>query len=162
VGETVTVSGTADDPDGDEPVILSWEAVQVHDGNHEHPLRSPEASERPTNPDENHVAVRLTATDSQGLSKTVEQIVRPDTVPLTLRADPSNPKIGVGGEQIRGQDTVTAWVGDNIGVTAPRRQDRYGRVWAFKSWSDGGPATHTIISPGEAKTYAATFRRVSR
>jgi hypothetical protein len=29
-------------------------------------------------------------------------------------------------------------------------------------WSDGGPATHTIIPPEEAKTHTATFRRVGR
>ena len=174
VGEPVTASGTATDPDRDDPVTLSWQAVQVHDGNHEHPLQSAEAANSltfngppaeglySTNPDKNYVEVRLTATDSEGLSKTVEQIVRPDTVQLTFRADPSILKIRVGGEQIRGQATPTSWVGDSISVTAPRQQDRDGRVWAFKSWSDGGPATHTIITPEEAKTYTATFRRVSR
>lgn len=174
VGEPVTASGTATDSDGDAPVSLSWQAVQVHDDNHEHPLQSAEASDSltfngppaeglySTNPDENFVVVRLTATDSQGLSKTVERVVRPDTVQITFRADPSNLKIRVGGEQIKGQVTPTSWVRDSISVTAPRQQDRDGRIWAFKSWSDGGPATHTITSPEDPQTYTATFRRVSR
>jgi hypothetical protein len=108
------------------------------------------------------VAVRLTATDAQGLSKTVERIVPPDTVPLTFRANPLDLKIRVGGEQIRGQKTVNAWVGDNISVTAPRQQDRDGHIWAFRSWSNGGPSTHTIAAPQSSKTYTATFRRASR
>jgi glucose/arabinose dehydrogenase len=174
VGETYTASGAADDPDGDEPVTLSWEVAQVHDNNHEHPAAEPQTGPdltfkgQPaeglysTDPQQNYLVVRLTATDSEGLSKTVEQIVRPDTVPLTFRADPSMLKIRVGGEQVRGQDTVTAWVRDGISVTAPRQQDRYGRVWAFKSWSDGGPATHTVISPEDPKTYTAAFKRVRR
>ena len=173
VGETHTARGTATDPDTG-PVTLSWQAVQVHDNNHEHPLQSAEASDRlmfngppaeglySTDPDENYVVVRLTATDSLGLSKTIERVVRPETVQLTFRADPSNLKIRVGGEQVRGQSTVTAWVGDGISVTAPRQQDRDGRVWAFRSWSDGGPATHTITAPEDPKTYTATFRRASR
>jgi hypothetical protein len=115
-----------------------------------------------TNPQENYLEVRLTATDSQGLSKTVGRIVRPDTVPLTFRANPLDLKIRVGGEQVRGQKTVTAWVGDGISVTAPRQRDRDGHVWAFRSWSDGGPATHTITSPSDPETYTATFRRASR
>jgi hypothetical protein len=83
-------------------------------------------------------------------------------VQLTFRANPSDLKIRVGGEQIRGQQTLTAWVNDAISVTAPRQRDRDGHVWAFRSWSDGGPATHTITSPEEAKTYTANFKRVRR
>lgn len=174
VGETYTASGTADDSDGDEPLALGWEVAQVHDNNHEHPAAEPQTGPNltfrgqpseglySTDPQQNYLVVRLTATDSEGLSKTVERIVRPDTVQLTFRAEPSNLKIRVGGEQIRGQATVTAWVGDSISVTAPRQQDRYGRVWAFKSWSDGGPATHAITSPEDPKTYTATFMRASR
>lgn len=44
VGEPVTASGTATDPDGDAPVTLSWQAVRSHDGNHGHTLKSAEAS----------------------------------------------------------------------------------------------------------------------
>ena len=174
VGETYTASGTANDPDGDDPITLNWEVAQVHDNNHEHPLQQdvpgdsvtfngpPAEGLYSTNPDENHVVVRLTATDSEGLSENAERVVRPDTVRLTFRADPSDLKIRVGGEQIRGQKTVTAWVGDGISVTAPRQQDRDGHVWAFRSWSDGGPATHTITAPEDPRTYTATFRRASR
>ncbi len=173
VGEVYTAAGTATDPDGDG-VTLKWEVAQVHDDNHEHPLQQdvpgdsvtfngpPAEGLYSTNPQQNYLEVRLTATDFEGLSKTVERIVRPDTVPLTFRANPLDLKIRVGGEQIRGQKTVAAWVGDNISVTAPRQQDRDGHVWAFRSWSDGGPATHTITAPESPGTYTATFRRVSQ
>ena len=174
VGEPITASGTATDPDRDDPVTLKWEVAQVHDNNHEHPLKQEVPGESvtfngppaeglySTNPDENYVEVRLTATDSEGLSRTVGRIVRPDTVPLTFRADPSDLKIRVGGEQVKGQVTPTAWVGDNISVTAPRQRDRDGHVWAFRSWSNGGTAAHTITAPENPETYTATFRRVSR
>lgn len=174
VGQSYTANGTAADPDGDGPVTLSWEVAQFHDENHEHPLQQdvtgnsvtfngpPAEGLFSTEPAQNYVVVRLTATDPQGLSKTVERIVRPDTVQLTFRAAPSDLKIRVGGEQIRGQRTVTAWVGDGISVTAPRQQDRDGHVWTFRSWSDGGASTHTVTAPENPQAYTATFKRANR
>jgi hypothetical protein len=178
VGETYTASGTATDPDGDG-VTLSWEVAQVHDENHEHPLKQgvsggsvdfngpPSEGLFSTDPAQNYAVVRLTATDSLGLSRTVERIVRPQTVDLTFRTQPSDLKVTVFGQVIRGQRTVTAWVGDDLRVVAPRQRDRDGHTWAFKSWSDGGPATHVIDAPPAdapegGRTLTANFRKVSR
>jgi hypothetical protein len=178
VGEPYTVDGTADDPDNDG-VTLSWEVAQVHDENHEHPLKQDVPGESvefngppseglfSTEPTQNYAVVRLTATDSLGLSNTIERIVRPQTVDLTFRTQPSDLKVTVFGQVIRGERTVTAWVGDDLRVVAPRQRDRDGHTWAFKSWSDGGPATHVIDAPPAdapegGRTFTANFRKVSR
>jgi hypothetical protein len=178
VGEAYTATGDATDTDGDE-FTLSWEVAQVHDENHEHPLKQdvpgdsvdfngpPSEGLFSTDPAQNYAVVRLTATDSLGLSKTVERVVRPQTVDLTFRTRPSDLKVTVFGEVIRGERTVTAWVGDDLRVVAPRQRDRDGRTWGFRSWSDGGPATHVIDAPPadapeDGRTFTANFRRVSR
>ncbi len=63
---------------------------------------------------------------------------------------------------IRGERTVTAWAGDNLQLIAQRQKDADGRTWAFRSWSDGGDATHTIQAPEDPTTYTATFQRLRR
>ena len=97
-------------------------------------MRAPGGGPVLDEPDDNYVVVRLVATDTLGLSETVERIVRPDTVQLTFRADPSDLRIRIGGEQIRGQETVTAWVRDDISVTAPRQQDHDGHDLNAQTW----------------------------
>jgi glucose/arabinose dehydrogenase/PKD repeat protein len=173
VGAAHTATGGATDPD-DDTVALSWEVAQVHDENHEHPLKQgvsggsvdfngpPSEGLFSMDPARNYVVVRLTATDPLGLSKTVERVVRPRSVDLTFATRPSGLKITVFGEVIRGQRTVTAWVGDDLRVVAPRQRDRDGHTWAFKSWSDGGTATHVVDAPESPETYTATFGRASR
>ena len=179
VGEAYTATGDANDPDVGDEVTLSWEAAQVHDENHEHPLKQgvsggivgfngpPAEGLFSTDPVQNYAVVRLTATDSLGLSKTVERIVRPQTVDLTFRTQPSDLKVTVFGRLIRGERTVSAWVGDDLRVVASRQRDRDGRTWGFRSWSDGGSATHVIDAPPadapeNRRTFTANFRRVSR
>jgi hypothetical protein len=173
VGAAHTATGDATDPD-DDTVTLSWEVAQVHDENHEHPLQQggsggivnfsgpPSEGLFSTDPTQNYAVVRLTATDALGLSKTVERIVRPQTVDLTFGTQPSDLKVTVFGQVIRGQRTVTAWVGDDLRVVAPRQRDRDGRTWELRSWSDGGTATHVVEAPENPETYTATFRRASR
>jgi hypothetical protein len=88
--------------------------------------------------------------------------LRPETVDLRFVPSPSDLKIRVNGKTFGGPESLTSWVGYDLNVAAPRQRDRYGRVWAFKSWSDGGPATHTISAPEDPKTYTAAFKRVRR
>lgn len=176
-GETaqanITATGSATDPDGDT-VTLEWEVVQHHDANHAHPYANgtgdsfmfPGAEPEglySTDPLGNYLEVRLTARDSLGLASEPATIeLRPETVELRFVPNPLDLKLTIAGKVFRGPQTLTSWVGQDLNVGAPRQRDREGRTWAFKSWSDGGPATHTIVAPEDAKTYTATFRRGSR
>lgn len=171
--EYITATGSATDPDGDA-VVLEWEVVQHHDANHSHPYAGGTGSPftfpgaepeglYSTDPQGNYLEVRLTARDSLGLASEPTTIqLRPETVELRFVPDPSDLKLTVSGKAFRGPRTLTSWVGHDLHVGAPRQRDRNGRTWAFRSWSDGGAAAHTIDSPESPETYTATFRRVAR
>jgi hypothetical protein len=174
VGGDYTATGSATDPDGDAPVGLTWEVVQRHDDNHEHPLENATgngvsfAGPKPeglysTNPDENFVEVRLTATDSLDLSKTVTRRLPPRTAEITFKTDPAGLRLNIAGERVTTSQTprVTSWVGYEMNVFAPR-QRKDGRTYEFRSWSDGGAAEHAIKTPEQPTDYTATFRKTRR
>ena len=88
VGEILTLSGSANDPEdgslGD--VHLTWE-VRQHHHTHYHPYLDPTVGNNLTvvapepedffSTDDSYIEVRLTATDSKGLSTTVSRNVEP-------------------------------------------------------------------------------------
>ncbi len=172
VGETITLSGSAtDEQDGTlASSRLSWNVVQHH-GTHTHPFYSgtgnnltfaapaPEDLAATTN---SYLTVRLTATDSQGLSQTVAQRLNPKKVGITFATSPTGLKVGVNGASVSTTRTLTSWYGYRLNVSAPTQKDSAGITWAFDKWSDGGTASHTIVTPSSAKTYTATFRRPTK
>ena len=175
VGETITASGIATDPDGGA-VGLSWEVLQHHDGNHAHPWKSdpgtgpdneftfsgsaPEGLYS-TDPAENYLELRLTATDSLGLSKTVTRKLRPKVVDLTFATRPYDFGLRINGELVEAPAPLRSWQGYKLNVSAPSQRLRPGgRLWVFQSWSDGGARDHTITTPAQPPTsYEATFQR---
>ena len=175
VGGDYAATGSATDPDGDVPVGLMWEVVQRHDGNHEHTLESAAgeglafSGPKPeglysTDPGGNYVEVRLTATDSLGLSKTVFRRLTPRTTELAFGTEPAGLRLEIAGESVstsRGP-TITSWVGYDLNVFAPR-QRRDGRTYAFRSWSDGETAAGRVITtPEQPSEYTSSFRRLRR
>jgi hypothetical protein len=106
------------------------------------------------------VEVRLTATDSRGLSRTVTRRVEPHRVGVTLATRPSGLRLSLNGTAIRAPRTVTSWEGYGLRVGAAGQKDRYGRTLRFYRWSDGGAATHTVTTPASATTRTASFRYV--
>jgi glucose/arabinose dehydrogenase len=171
VGETLTLRGSATDPQDGQlgDASLSWEVLQWHDGSHTHPWFSgtgndrtfkapPPESTHSTDPSGNYLEIRLTATDSQGLSKTTTLNLRPETVELTFETKPTGLRLKVNDRKLRAPQTLISWEGYELKVTAPAQEDEKGRRWVFRSWSDGGGATHTIITPADSATYVATFK----
>jgi glucose/arabinose dehydrogenase len=179
VGQEFTATGsvtdTEDEADGDPSTAptLEWEVRRYHDGNHFHPWDSGPGGSLPftapppeglssTNPTMNFLEVRLTATDSLGLSKTVVRRLKPRTVDMRFRSEPLNFVLRVNGRKFRAPRTFTSWEGFALNVDIRRQRDRHGRLWAFKSWSDGGMKGHAIETPDASTTYTATFRRIRR
>lgn len=181
VGEKITLSGKVTDTedDGDENAntvpTLSWEVIRHHNGSHSHPWFSgsdnDQTFEAPapedllsTDPDGNYLEIKLTATDSEGLSRTVSQRLLPKTVDVSFATYPAGLRVSVNGIGIYSARTLTSWEGYKLNVYAPPRQKirQHPRAWAFVSWSDGGAYTHTITTPGEPTTYTAAFRRLRR
>jgi glucose/arabinose dehydrogenase len=172
VGQSFTATGSVvdaeDDGDGDAATApaLRWEVRRYHDGNHFHPwsdgasfVAPPPESLFSTDPRKNYLQIRLTATDSLGLSRTVSKRLVPKTVDVRFETGPINLKLDINGYTFRAPEVFTSWEGYALNVAARRQRDGRGRLWVFDHWSDGRAGAHTIKTPGDPRTYKAYFRR---
>ena len=171
-GEGITARGVATDAEDGQlaGASLEWEVLQHHDGNHTHPWDSGTGGELTfagpapeglfsTDPAGNYLEIRLTATDSLGLKKTVTRQLRPKTVEVRFETQPSGLRLKVNGQGFAAPRMFVSWEGYALNVYAPRQVDRLGRTWVFGSWSDGGAKYHAITTPTNPTTYTATFKR---
>jgi PKD repeat protein len=168
VGQTITLTGSATDvPDGAlPPSALSWR-VLLHQGATTTNVFGPTTGNNltfsapaPTSfsgAGAGFLEVRLTATDSGGLKTTVTQTVQPRKVDLTFVTVPAGLAVSVNGTSLTGPQTVTSWEAWALGVNAPGQVGPDGRTYLFASWSDGGAAAHTVVTPASPATYTATF-----
>jgi glucose/arabinose dehydrogenase/PKD repeat protein len=167
VGDVITFSGSATDAqDGNlPPSALTWELIMQHcpSNCHSHPVQTYAgvASGSFSAPDHeypSHLELRLTATDSGGLTNTKTVRLDPRTVQLTFQTSPAGLNLTVGGTTTRATFTRTVIVGSRNTITAPSPQSKGTKQYRFSSWSDGGAQTHDVIAPGTATTYSAKFR----
>ena len=173
VGQKITLRGGATDGEDGQlsEASLSWEVRSYHDGDHWHPYFSgtgddltfsaPPPEDLLSTGAGNYLQVRLTATDSMGLSRTVVRRIDPRRVDVRFATGPIDLKLEVNGRVFRAPRTFLSWEGYKLNVYAPR-QRHDGRTWVFRSWSDGRTAGHTITTPPVATTYEATFERLRR
>ncbi|MGH9282015.1 MAG: PQQ-dependent sugar dehydrogenase, partial [Acidimicrobiales bacterium] len=170
VGQTVTVTGHATDDSGPAPT-LTWEVIRRHDS-HTHPFLPPTAAplvtvEYPSPEDlsaanTSFLEVRLTATDSDGLSRTVTRALNPRKVNVTFTNNQSAAlPLQVNDVTIVGTQTLTSWVGFVLRPAAPLTHVLSGSTYTFKSWSDNKPAAHAIVSPNRAATFTSTYTKTS-
>jgi glucose/arabinose dehydrogenase/PKD repeat protein len=167
VGETVTLSGSASDPD-DGPLpdsALTWRVIKHH-ATHTHPFLPSTSGngltitapvpEDMTNTENSYLEVFLTATDSKGLSTTISRDLRPNLVNLGFETNPQGLRLELNGTAP--PRTITSWEGWNLNLNAPELQfDAGGKGATFVSWSDGGTANHTITTPATDTSYIASF-----
>jgi hypothetical protein len=172
VGEEIALSGSASDADEpDAAPTLEWEVIRHHTApnTQTHPFREQTGPDltftapgpedlSSTEPAGNFLEVRLTATDSQGLQKTVSRDLKPKPTEVGFATEPAGFRLFVNGETLKAPRTLLSWEGYGPNVYAPP-QRRDGRDWVFRFWSDGRGARHTIATPAEPETYTATFRR---
>ncbi|MFL5758481.1 MAG: DNRLRE domain-containing protein [Thermomicrobiales bacterium] len=167
VGETISLSGTATDAqDGTiSPSTLSWTVI-LHHSTHTHPFLGPvtgnntfvtKAPEDLLAATNSYLEIKVTATDSHGLKKTVSQNLNPHKVNVSLNTNPSGLGLTVNSVAISAPDTFVSWEGYDLQVSAPNQLDQSGQGWTFASWSDSGARTHTIDTPGSDSSYTATF-----
>ena len=158
VGQTITLHGTATDAeDGALPSSsLSWLVLRHHD-THTHPFLAPTAGNdvqitQPAPEDlgsgiDGYLEVQLTATDSRGVKTTVTRNVLPRKVDLTFATSPAGRNVVLAGTTYTAPKTLTSWEGHSFAVDAPSQTDGSGTTWNFQSWSDGGAAAHSIVTP---------------
>jgi hypothetical protein len=168
VGETITLSGSATDPEDGPlpPDALTWEVIRHHD-THTHPyfpVTPGNALDMEGPPPEDihatstsYLEVILTATDSDGASGTVTRDLAPRTVDLTFETVPAGLTLEVAGSPVSAPAAVTSWDGWRIPVDAPDQTDAAGSGVTFVSWSDGGARSHEITTPPAAATFTARF-----
>ena len=167
VGDLIQFAGGATDAqDGPLPAsALSWSLILNHcpSNCHTHPLQSfaGVAGGSFTTPDHEYPAyleLRLTATDSGGLSDTESLRLDPKTVSITLNSSPGGFALALNGSQLPTPFTRTVIQGSTNTISAPSPQTKAKKSWLFQSWSDGGAQTH-VVTAGSSATYVARFRQ---
>ena len=168
VGDVISFVGTATDTqDGTLPAsALNWDLTLQHcpSNCHAHPLLSfPGVSSGSFSPPDHeypsYLELRLTATDSGGLTSTVTRRLDPRTVVLSFQTNPGGMQLVVGATQSAATFTRTVIVGSRNTVTAVSPQTKGTKSYKFMSWSDGGLQSHDVIAPTTATTYTAKFRQ---
>ncbi len=142
---------------------FAWSVVFHHD-NHTHPfLPSPPAGVytftttfNESDPDVWY-RVHLRVTDPEGQTAEFHQDVLPQHADLTFQPDPAGAQFVVDGLPYTAPVTVTRVVGVEVPVSAPSPQTLGGWQYAFRGWSDGGSAGHTITTPAGGGSYTALF-----
>lgn len=104
-----------------------------------------------------HLELRLTATDSAGVTATTEVVLQPKTVDLTFETSPTGLSLVVGGDSPTTPHTRTFIVGAGTAIGATSPQTLNGTTYAFQSWSQGGAANQTLTVPSTPTTYTATY-----
>jgi PA14 domain len=172
VDDIINFSGSAtDDQDGPLPASkLSWKVIMHHCSDvscthsHEHVIQEVPgvASGQFTAPDHDwpvYMELRLTATDSGGLTGTDSVYLHPKTVELSFRSEPSGLELYMGGDGEATPFERTMIVGSMSSISAPAVQTLGGVDYEFGSWSDGGARSHDIIAGAEPATYTATYHQ---
>ncbi|CAN5826136.1 hypothetical protein BH23ACT10_BH23ACT10_39400 [soil metagenome] len=168
VGDPIDFSGSAIDAEyGPLPAgALDWSLILHHcdapTSCHEHPIQDfPDTAggsvEAPDHDYPSYLELRLTATDSGGLSDTASLELQPQTSDLSFQTDPPGLDVALNGDADTTPFTRTVIVGSTNTLTAPTPQVQGETSYEFSAWSDGGQATHNIVAPSAPTTYAATF-----
>lgn len=170
VGDTINFSGSAtDSEDGSIPASgLSWTLVLVHaneidpNNTHTHTLQSFSgvASGSFSAPEHEYpswLELRLTATDSLGLSAFTTLRLDPRTVMLSFASNPTGLQVTVNSSTYVTPFGRTVIVGSTNSVIAISPQTVGSTTYAFNNWSNGGAQSHLVTAPLNAATYIASY-----
>lgn len=171
-GEDITFSGSATDADdGTLPAsALSWDVILQHcatvDSCHAHTISSFDgvSSGHFDAPDHDypaHLELRLTATDSVGVSTTASRRLDPEVSTLTVQTEPPGLSATLGGKTAAAPFTKQAIVGSRLGLSTPATQTLGGNTYEFTGWADAGARVHDVSVPAANHTYRATFEPVA-
>jgi hypothetical protein len=169
VGQQLSFSGSAtDQQDGTLPASkLTWLLTIMHcpSNCHPHDIQTfpGVASGSFFAPDHEYpswLELKLTATDSNGVSASTIRRVDPRTVALNFQTAPTGLQIAFNGVLSTAPFTMTVIEGSSSSVTAVSPQVLGSTTYAFQGWSDGGAGSHNIVAPVSG-TYTATFTQTA-
>lgn len=171
-GQTLVLRGSATDAEStasDKRLpdsALSWRVELVHN-EHTHPVLQPTSGNNipivgpapeDLDPDTiNFLRIYLTATDAEGRTTTISQDLQPNKVSIRLTSNPTGLRLFVNGSPVTTPVTFSSWEDNPLRVVAPAQINGSGQGQMFKSWSQGGPSSQTIMTPGTSEDYIATF-----
>jgi hypothetical protein len=170
-GSVINYAGTASDPeDGTLPATAFTWRVDFHHDTHVHPFLPSATGARtgaftvPTTGETSAnvwYRIILTVRDSAGLMQTTFRDVLPRKVRLTLATSPGGLQVQRDGQPVTTPLSFDSVVGIVRTLEAPTPQVGGGTVYAYVSWSDGGPARHSVSTPATNTTYTAAYRATS-
>ncbi len=162
VGEPIEFDGEAGDAEDGSlaSTRLEWTSRLYHcpggaGACHAHPLQAyPSTATGTLIPPEHdypaHLELRLTATDSRGLSASRVLLLYPRTVTLDFATEPPGLPLTAGLINGAAPFTVTAIEGSTVGIAAPAEAELGGRSYLFDAWSDEGARAHTVVADASA------------
>jgi glucose/arabinose dehydrogenase len=170
-GDTIHFSGGGTDPEDGTLAAsrLTW-WVDLHHDTHTHPFLPPTSGvtsgavyvpPRGHTEDNIFLRINLVATDAEGAADTTYVDVLPRKVTLSLATIPSGLSLTLDGQPHVAPYSVVGVVGmeRDLGAPTPQVVGPDSLVW--QGWSDGGPASHTVVTPTTDTTYAATYQVVA-
>jgi Bacterial Ig-like domain len=166
VGDAVSFSGHATDPEQGTlgAAALAWTLILHHCPStcHTHTLQSWQgvtggSFNAPDHEYPSHLELRLTATDSGGLTSSASVQLNPVTVVLNFASAPSGLQVSVNGSSTATPFSRTVIVGSTNSVSATSPQAVGGTTYTFQNWSDAGAQTHDIVAPASTATYTAAY-----
>ena len=167
-GDAISYSGSGSDPDDGAlpaPNLTWW--VDFHHDTHTHPflpVTTGVASGTVTTPTIGETSANvwyrfyLVAVDAGGLADTVFRDVEPQTRTVTLATVPAGLQVTLDGQPRATPLTITGVVGMQREIGAVTPQTAGSTAYTFASWSDGGAATHAILTPAVNATYTVTYQ----
>jgi glucose/arabinose dehydrogenase len=168
-GTTISYAGTGTDPeDGTLPASAFTWRVDFHHADHLHPFIPPTTGSRTgsfTIPNTGETAtnvwyrITLTVRDSGGLTHTTFRDLQPRVATLRVETVPTALRVALDGQPRTAPFTFASVVGMRRTLGAITPQSTFTGRWVFSSWSDGGAASHVIVTPATATTYRATYAR---
>ena len=167
-GDTITYNAFARDAAGfdlDDGDIKT--EVRLHHGSHFHPFVGPLTGRAgsftiPTTGEasaDTSYEVKVTATDSNGLSASKIVNIFPRKSELTVGTEPAGLGVSVDGVPVSTPRTFTGVEGFQRELVAPNSAVATdGTPLQFAGWSDGKSIRHMITTPEDDTTYTATYR----
>jgi glucose/arabinose dehydrogenase len=165
-GNAISFSGTGTDTeDGTLPAsAFHWE-VLLHHNIHTHPFEIFDGVKSgtftiPQQSETDHdvfYRIYLTVTDSTGLKHTSTRDLLPNKATITIGSNVPGLSMNLDGQPHVTPFSVLGVVGVARTLDAPLTQSNNGQTYQFQSWSDGGAATHSIVTPAADTTYTANY-----
>ena len=167
VGDPIDFAATATDAQETLPAsAYHWQEIINHcpSNCHQHFLQTFTGTSgsliAPDHEYPSNLELRLTVTDSGGLTDTKSVIVNPKTVDLTVASAPAGLQLGVNTKTATAPWVCTVIQGSQNTVIAPTPQTLNANTFAFASWSDLGAASHNI-TVNQSQTLTATYNNTT-